>query len=72
LIGKYRARLLRPRQFRRRGISCATIFGETPKDERDRIITEFKAGKIRALASMGVLTTGFNAPTVDLIAMLRG
>ncbi len=58
-------------EFRRCGISCATIFGDTPKDERDRIIAEFKAGKIRALASMGVLTTGFNAPAVDLIAMLR-
>ncbi len=58
-------------EFRRRGISCATIFGDTPKDERDRIIADFKAGKIRALASMGVLTTGFNAPAVDLIAMLR-
>ena len=58
-------------EFRRRGISCATIFGDTPKEERDRIIADFKAGKIRALASMGVLTTGFNAPAVDLIAMLR-
>jgi DNA repair protein RadD len=58
-------------EFRRRGISCATIFGDTPKDQRDRIIADFKAGKIRALASMGVLTTGFNAPAVDLIAMLR-
>ena len=34
-------------EFRRRGISCATIFGDTPKDERDRIIADFKAGKIR-------------------------
>ena len=58
-------------EFRRRGINCATIFGDTPKDQRDRIIADFKAGKIRALASMGVLTTGFNAPAVDLIAMLR-
>jgi len=41
-------------EFRRCGISCATIFGDTPKDERDRIIADFKAGKIRALASMGV------------------
>ena len=54
-----------------RGISCATIFGDTPAGERDRIIASFKRGEIRALASMGVLTTGFNAPAVDLIAMLR-
>lgn len=58
-------------EFRRCGVSCATIFGATPKDERDRIIASFKRGEIRALASMGVLTTGFNAPAVDLIAMLR-
>ncbi len=56
---------------RERGVSCATIFGDTPAAERDRIIAAFKRGEIRALASMGVLTTGFNAPAVDLIAMLR-
>ena len=57
--------------LRERGVSCATIFGDTPSAERDRIIAAFKRGEIRALASMGVLTTGFNAPAVDLIAMLR-
>ena len=58
-------------EFQRRGISCSTIFGDTPKDERDAIIAAFKRGEIRVLASMGVLTTGFNAPGVDLIALLR-
>ncbi len=57
--------------IRERGYSAATIFGDTPKPERDGIIAAFKRGEIRALASMGVLTTGFNAPAVDLIAMLR-
>jgi DNA repair protein RadD len=57
--------------IRARGFSAATIFGDTPRAERDRIIAAFKRGEIRALASMGVLTTGFNAPGVDLIAMLR-
>ena len=56
---------------RRYGVSCETIFGDTPSAERDRIVRDFKAGKIRALASMGVLTTGFNAPIVDLLAVLR-
>ena len=58
-------------EFGRQGISCRTIFGDTPKGERDAILTAFKRGEIRALASMGVLTTGFNAPGVDLIALLR-
>jgi len=58
-------------EFQRRGIRCETIFGDTPKDERNAIIAAFNRGDIRALASMGVLTTGFNAPAVDLIALLR-
>ena len=58
-------------EFGRQGVTCRTIFGDTPKEERDAIIAAFKRGEIRALASMGVLTTGFNAPGVDLIALLR-
>ncbi len=58
-------------EFGRQGITCRTIFGDTPKEERDAFIAAFKRGEIRALASMGVLTTGFNAPAVDLIALLR-
>ncbi|MBF0140236.1 MAG: DEAD/DEAH box helicase family protein [Magnetococcales bacterium] len=54
-----------------RGFSCECIFGSTPQGERDSIIAAFKQGQIRALAAMNVLTTGFNAPGVDLIAMLR-
>lgn len=57
--------------IRERGYTSATIFGDTPKAERDRIVAAFKRRELRALASMGVLTTGFNAPAVDLIAMLR-
>lgn len=56
---------------RSHGIDCATIFGDTPSAERDRIVADFKARKIRAIASMGVLTTGFNAPAVDMLALLR-
>ena len=57
--------------IRAAGISCETIFGDTASEDRDRIVREFKAGQIQCLASMGVLTTGFNAPAVDMIAMLR-
>ena len=53
------------------GFSCETVTGETPKGERDRIVSEFRAGRIRCLTSVGVLGTGFNVPHVDLIALLR-
>ena len=53
------------------GIRAECVTGDTPQAQRDHFIAEFKAGRIRALTSMGVLTTGFDAPSVDMIAMLR-
>lgn len=52
-------------------VSAAYITGETPKAERQRILADFKAGRIRVLTNANVLTTGFDAPNIDLIAMLR-
>lgn len=56
---------------RERGITCEMVTGDTPVGERDRIIRSFKDGGIRCLTNAMVLTTGFDAPAVDLIAMLR-
>lgn len=53
------------------GIKSACVTGDTPKAERDRILLDYKAGKIRALTNANVLTTGFDYPGIDLIAMLR-
>ena len=49
----------------------AMIDGETKKKDRELIIGEFKAKRIKYLASVGALTTGFDAPHVDMIAILR-
>jgi len=53
------------------GIMADCVTGETPKKERDRIINDFKDGKIKALTNANILTTGFDFPDIDLIAMLR-
>ncbi|HYN38607.1 MAG TPA: helicase-related protein, partial [Rhodospirillales bacterium] len=57
--------------IRSRGVPCDAILGETAPAERDRVIAAYKRGEIRCLTNANVLTTGFNAPGVDLIAMLR-
>ncbi|SFG89188.1 DEAD/DEAH box helicase [Methylobacterium gossipiicola] len=53
------------------GVTCEMVTGETGKRERDRIVRDFRAGRVRCLTSVGVLATGFNVPRVDLIALLR-
>lgn len=54
-----------------RGITAACVTGGTPKSERAQIIDDYKAGKITALTNANVLTTGFDYPDIDLIAMAR-
>jgi len=56
---------------REHGISCEMVSGETPAPERDRVLRGFKDGSIRCVTNMNVLTTGFDAPGVDMIGMLR-
>ena len=50
---------------------AAIVIGDTPTVERDQIINDFKERKIKFLVNVSVLTTGFDAPHVDLIAILR-
>ena len=50
---------------------AALVTGETPLAERERLIAAFKARELKYLVNVAVLTTGFDAPHVDLIAILR-
>ena len=49
----------------------AMVTGDTPKAQRDSIIRRFKERRIKYLVNVSVLTTGFDAPHVDVIAILR-
>lgn len=53
------------------GIIAAPITGETPKAKREQLLADFKAGKIRCLTNANVLTTGFDHPGIDMIALMR-
>ena len=49
----------------------ALITGATDNAERDKLIKAFKHKEIKYLVNVSVLTTGFDAPHVDMIAILR-
>jgi DNA repair protein RadD len=57
--------------LQRRGVSAAVVSAETPKQERAALIAAFRAGRIRCLVNVAVLTTGFDVPELDFIALLR-
>ena len=50
---------------------AALITGATPSTERQAHIAAFKAQRLKYLVNVSVLTTGFDAPHVDLIAIMR-
>jgi DNA repair protein RadD len=53
------------------GIECGFVIGDTPSEERADILARFKAGELKYLVNVNVLTTGFDAPHIDCIALLR-
>ncbi len=57
--------------LQRRGVAAEVVSSETPKQERAALIAAFRGGRIRCLVNVAVLTTGFDVPEVDFIALLR-
>lgn len=56
---------------KRLGDICEWVSGETPKQDRDRILNNFKTGKTKVVANCGVLTTGFDFPELDTVLVGR-
>ncbi len=53
------------------GVKCGFVCGNTPSHERDEILGQFREGHLKYLCNVNVLTTGFDAPRIDCVAMLR-
>ena len=47
------------------------VLGDTDMKDRVKIVNDFKSRKFKYLVNVSVLTTGFDAPHVDVIAILR-
>ncbi len=58
------------RELNSAGVKTACVHSKM-ECNRDKIIADFKSGVYQALVSVAVLTTGFDCPEVDMIALLR-
>jgi len=50
---------------------CVMITGSTKKSERERILKDFREGRIKVVTNVGVLTTGFDYPELDTVVIAR-
>ena len=55
----------------RLGVLAGWIHGAMKSADRQRVLSDFRAGHISALTNVGVLTEGFDDPGVSCIAMAR-
>jgi len=53
------------------GIPTTVVTREVEGKERDRRIEAYKRGEYRCIVGNNILTTGFDHPAIDLIAMMR-
>ena len=51
------------------GISAKAVSSNTPRDERDHLINEFKNGSIQMLTNVAILTTGVDIPQISCIVL---
>lgn len=58
-------------EFRRCGISCETVEGKMGAGDRASILRRYKNGEIKCLTNINVLSTGFDYPGIDLVALMR-
>jgi len=58
-------------EFEYHDIEVAVITGGNSNKVRQKTIADFKSGKIRCLINVNVLTTGFDHPAVDVVALVR-
>lgn len=58
-------------EFQANGISAVHIDGTTPKSERQRIIENFRQGKIKILCNVDLISEGFDVPDCECAILLR-
>lgn len=53
------------------GIPCEHIDGSTDARERERILDAFRAKEILVLTNVGIVTEGFDMPTIEVVQLAR-
>ena len=57
--------------FNQAGITTKAVWGKMPARNRTRILRECKKNKVQVISSCGILTEGFDEPSVNCIVMAR-
>lgn len=57
--------------FNDAGINAKAIHSNMSKEEQQKVMSEFKSGKLKLLTNPDMLTTGFDYPSADFVLLAR-
>ena len=58
-------------EFNNAGIRSEVVTSKTPEIERERILSDYKAGRFMVLNNCSILTTGVDIPSIEVIIINR-
>lgn len=58
-------------EFVQAGIRAAAVWGEMPREDRRKVLSQFSKGEIAVLTNCNLLTEGFDEPRINCILMAR-
>jgi ATP-dependent helicase IRC3 len=57
--------------FRKASVACEVIVGTTSREEREKIFQTFSSGLTKVIVNVGVLTEGFDEPSIEAIILAK-
>lgn len=58
-------------QFKQSGINAVHVDSKTPPEQREKIMQDFKTGKIQILCNVDLISEGFDVPDCSCVIMVR-
>jgi len=58
-------------RFVESGVAAEHLDGETPTEQRDAILARLRSGETRVVCNVGVLTEGFDQPSIKCVILAR-
>jgi superfamily II DNA or RNA helicase len=59
------------KRFSEKNVPAAYIDADTKKEDRDKIVEEFKAGIYKVLCNVNIFTEGFDCPDIEVVMLAR-
>lgn len=58
-------------EFNETGYKCVAIDSDTPKEERDNYVNQFRKGEITIICNVNIFSEGFDCPDIECIQLAR-